>query len=254
MYAMDLSDSVSLVTGAGSDGIGRAIALALAEAGSHVAIHHFNQSASAEDLAALVQKMGRKALLVEADLSDPASARSIVQSCAQHFGTLDILVNCAATLKRTPFLDITDAEWNHVHSVNLRGYFCVSQEAARIMVERKSGGRIIMVSSVNQDHATPNLVHYVASKGGVKMLARAMAMDLAPHNITVNLIAPGTVLTDINREAFMDETFQRSKQKLIPVNRVAVPGDVAGAAVFLASEAASYITGATITVDGGLTL
>ena len=254
MHAMDLSNKVSLVTGAGSDGIGRAIVLALAQAGSDVAIHHFSQSASAEELAAAVRGIGRQAFLVEADLSDPESARSIVRSGYRHFGALDIVANCAAFLNRIPFLDITDEEWDHVHTVNLRGYFCVSQEAARIMAEKKTGGRIIMVSSVNQDHATPNLAHYVASKGGVKMLARAMALDLAPHGITVNLIAPGTVLTDINREAFTDEAFHRSKQSRIPINRVAVPDDIAGAAVYLASDAASYVTGATITVDGGLTL
>jgi NAD(P)-dependent dehydrogenase (short-subunit alcohol dehydrogenase family) len=254
MNAMALSNRVSLVTGAGSNGIGRAIVLALAEAGSNVAIHHFNQLTAAEELAALVEKMNRKTVLLEADLSDPESARSMVRSCHRHFGTLDIVANCAATLERRAFLEITDAEWDHVHAVNLHGYFCVSQEAARIMVAAKTGGRIIMVSSVNQEHATANLAHYVASKGGVKMLARAMALELAPHAITVNLIAPGSVLTDINRQAFMDDDFRRSKQNMIPINRVASPGDIAGAAVYLASEAASYVTGATITVDGGLTL
>lgn len=254
MDAMDLSGKVSLVTGAGSDGIGRAIALALARAGSDIAIHHFNQEIAAEVLAAAVGDIGRRTFIADADLSDPNSARAMVRACHAHFGALDIVANCAGTLARIPFLEITDDEWDRVHKVNLRGYFCVSQEAAKIMVAAGSGGRIIMVSSVNQDHASPDLAHYVASKGGVKMLARAMALDLAEHNITVNLIAPGTVLTDINRAAFNDEAFRRAKQALIPANRVAGPGDIAGAAVYLASDAASYVTGATITVDGGLTL
>jgi NAD(P)-dependent dehydrogenase (short-subunit alcohol dehydrogenase family) len=122
------------------------------------------------------------------------------------------------------------------------------------MVAGGEGGRIIMVSSVNQHHPTPGLAHYVASKGGVMMLARAMALELAEHGITVNLIAPGTVRTDLNRASFDDAAFTQAKLALIPMRRIAEPVDVAGAAVFLASDAASYITGSTITIDGGLTL
>jgi NAD(P)-dependent dehydrogenase (short-subunit alcohol dehydrogenase family) len=177
-----------------------------------------------------------------------------VRDAAAQLDGLDIAVNCAATLARVPLLEITDEEWDRVHAVNLRGYFAIAQEATRHMVARGRGGRIIMVSSVNQSHPTPGLAHYVASKGGVMMLARAMALELAEHAITVNLIAPGTVRTDLNRKSFDDPAFTQAKLALIPMRRVAEPGDVAGAAVFLASDAASYVTGTTITVDGGLTL
>ena len=249
-----LADRAALVTGAGSHGIGRAVALALGRAGADVAVHHLNQGDAADELAEAIRSERRRAHTVEGDLSDPAEARRIVRDARSALGRLDIVVNCAATLARVPFLEISDAEWDRVHAVNLHGYFAVSQEAARIMVEAGMAGRIIMVSSVNQTKPTRELAHYVASKGGVMMLARAMALELAEHGITVNLIAPGTVLTDINRAAFEDDAFRQAKLDLIPMNRVADPSDVAGAAVFLASDAAAYVTGTTITVDGGLTL
>jgi NAD(P)-dependent dehydrogenase (short-subunit alcohol dehydrogenase family) len=251
---MMLAGRRALVTGAGSHGIGRAIALALAEAGCDVAVHHLGQAATAEALARTIAEAGRHACCLEADLADPAAARALVTRATRQLGSLEIVVNCAATLARVPLLEITDDEWDRVHGVNLRGYFAVSQEAARHMVAGGEGGRIIMVSSVNQHHPTPGLAHYVASKGGVMMLARAMALELAEHGITVNLIAPGTVRTDLNRASFDDAAFTRAKLALIPMRRIAEPVDVAGAAVFLASDAASYITGSTITIDGGLTL
>ena len=138
--------------------------------------------------------------------------------------------------------------------MNLRGYFATGQEAARHMVARGAGGRIIMVSSVNQVTVNPGLAHYVATKGGVMQLARAMALELAPAGVTVNLIAPGTIETDLNRQALADPATRQARLARIPMRRLGQPEDVAGAAVFLASDAASYVTGATITIDGGLTL
>ena len=147
----------------------------------------------------------------------------MVRDAADALGGLDILVHCAATLARVPFLEISDEEWDRVHAVNLRGAFAVGQEAARLMADAGNGGRIIYVSSVNQDHPTLHLAHYVASKGGVRMLARSMAMELAPLGITVNLIAPGTVETDLNRAALSDPDFRRAKLDLIPMDRIADP-------------------------------
>lgn len=251
---MALHGHRALVTGAGSHGIGRATALALAEAGADVAIHYLDQVAAAEDLAEQVRALGRRAVALPADLADPAAARDLVRQASRAFGGLDTVVTCAATLARVPFLEITDAEWDRVHGVNLRGTFAVVQEAARGMVDAGTGGRIVMVSSVNQDHPTLHLAHYVASKGGVRMLARAMAMELAPHRITVNLIAPGTVETDLNRAALADPAFRADKLAMIPMARVADPSEVAAAALYFASAEAGYVTGTTITVDGGLTL
>lgn len=249
-----LSGRGALVTGAGSRGIGRAVALALAEAGADVAAHHVAASEDANALAAQISALGRRAALFTGDFGDPAVARSTVRRARDALGRLDILVHCAATLARAPFLELTDADWDRVQDVNLRGAFAVAQETARIMVDDAVAGRIILISSVNQTKPTPQLAHYAAAKGGVMMLARSMALELAENGITVNLIAPGTVLTDINRAAFEAPGFRESKMALIPMRRIAEPTDVAGAAVFLASDAATYMTGTTITVDGGLTL
>jgi len=246
---MQLGGRRALVTGAGSRGIGRAVARALAGAGARVALHYHDQHEAA---AALAEELGGQA--IAADLADPAAARAMVRQAGAALGGLDILVHCAATLARVPFLEIDDAEWDRVHAVNLRGSFAVAQEAARQMAANEQGGRIVLVSSVNQDHPTPQLAHYVASKGGVRMLARAMAMELAPRRITVNLIAPGTVETDLNRAALADPAFRKAKLDLIPMAGIGAPQDIAGAALYLASDAARYVTGTTITVDGGLTL
>jgi NAD(P)-dependent dehydrogenase (short-subunit alcohol dehydrogenase family) len=251
---MELNGKRALVTGAGSDGIGRAVVRSFAEAGARVAIHHFGQSDATLKLAREIATDGSDAPCFDGDFSTAECARTVVRDAASVLGGLDILVHCAATLARVPFLEISDAEWDRVHAVNLHGAFAVGQEAARLMSGGKNGGRIIYVSSVNQDHPTLHLAHYVASKGGVRMLARSMALELAQLGITVNLIAPGTVETDLNRVALSDSKFRRSKLEMIPMDRIADPADIAGAALYLAGPTAGYVTGTTITVDGGLTL
>ena len=251
---MELRGKRALVTGAGSDGIGRAVARALAGAGAQVSIHHLGQADGAAALAREIDSPGARSFVFEADFANPDEARQVVRNANSEMGGLDIVVHCAATLARVPFLDIDDTEWDRVHGVNLRGAFCIGQEAARAMKGNETGGRIVFVSSVNQDHPTLHLAHYVASKGGVRMLARSMAMELAPHSITVNLIAPGTVETDLNRAALADPAFRQSKLDMIPMNRIASPKEIAGAALYLAGPSAGYVTGTTITVDGGLTL
>ncbi len=250
---MTLFSDTALVTGADSLGIGRAVALALAHAGAHVALHWYRDRAQAEDLAAQIDALGRKTVLVHADMGDPTAARAAVQEARNGLGGLGILVCNAARIQRKPFFEITDEDWAAVHSVNLHGYFACAQEAARGMLQ-EGGGRIIMISSVNQAHANPDIAHYVASKGGVMMLARAMALELAAHDITVNLVAPGTIETDINRHMLADPEFRARKLAPVPMRRAGRPEDVAGAVVYLAGEAASYVTGATMVVDGGLTI
>jgi NAD(P)-dependent dehydrogenase (short-subunit alcohol dehydrogenase family) len=251
---MSLEGKRVLVTGAGSRGIGRAIAEALGREGADVAVHYYGDGGVAGELVERLRGSGRRAVALPADLGAPAEARMLVRRAIEELGDLDIVVCCAAVLSRIPFLDLTDAEWDRVHAVNLRGYFAVGQEAARHMVARKTGGRIIMVSSVNQVTVNRGIAHYVATKGGVMQLAKAMALELAPVGVTVNLIAPGTIETDLNR-GFLDHRENRqAKLALIPMDRIGRPEDVAGAAVYLASDAAAYVTGATIVVDGGLTL
>ena len=231
----DLSGKCALITGAGSQGIGRATALQLAKAGADIAIHHYKQFDQANDLVEQIKRLGRRAIQLSADLGEPENARTLVQAAISQLGGLDICVCCAATLERVGFLDITDEQWRRVHAVNLHGYFAISQEAAKHMAQKRSG-RIVMVSSVNQAHPTRELAHYVSSKGGVMMLARAMALELAPLGITVNLVAPGTVVTDINRKAFDDPAFKQSKLDLIPMQQLGAPDDIAAAVLYLVSR------------------
>ena len=251
---MELEGKRALVTGAGSHGIGRAVVLALAAAGADVAIHYFDQHDGACELQKRVVGLGRQAHIYPADLGVPRQAREMARAADASLGGIDILICCAATLARVPFLEITDDEWERVHRVNLQGTFAVAQELARGMVARGTGGRIVFVSSVNQDHPTMHLAHYVASKGGLRMLARSMAMELASLGITVNLVAPGTVKTDLNRQALAEASFRDEKLALIPMGRIAEPSEIAGAVLYLVGQNASYVTGSTVTVDGGLTL
>jgi NAD(P)-dependent dehydrogenase (short-subunit alcohol dehydrogenase family) len=250
---MSLEGKRALVTGAGSRGIGRGIAEALGTAGADVAAHYYGDDTVARELVGQLRASGRRAVALPADLADPSAARGLVRRAVDELGGLDIAVCCAAVLSRVPFLDLTDAEWDRVHAVNLRGYFAIGQEAARHMVAR-GGGRIIMVSSVNQVTVNRGIAHYAATKGGVMQLAKSMALELAPAGVTVNLIAPGTIETDLNRAFLAQPGNRAAKLGLIPMDRIGRPEDVAGAAVFLASEAAAYVTGSTIVVDGGLTL
>jgi len=249
-----LASRTALVTGADSHGIGRAVALELARGGADVALHWYRNEPLAKELASLIGAMGRKTVLVQADMADPKAARRAVQDAAQALGGLGILVCNAARIQRKAFLEITDEDWSGIHAVNLHGYFACAQEAARLMAGAGQGGRIVMVSSINQAHANPQIAHYVATKGGVMMLARAMALELADHGITVNLVAPGTIETDINRHMLADPDFRARKLAPVPLKRAGTPEDVAAAVGYLASEAASYVTGSTIVVDGGLTI
>jgi NAD(P)-dependent dehydrogenase (short-subunit alcohol dehydrogenase family) len=240
-----------LVTGAGTMGIGRAIGLGLAAAGAQVCFHHFGSPEVAE---AAVHEAGNGAMALAADLSDPRAGRELVQAVVARFGRLDALIYCAGTLRRTPILEVEDAEWDYLHAVNLRGAFATAQESARHMVARGGGGRIVIVSSVNQVTVNRGLTHYAATKGGLMQLAKGMALELAEHGITVNLIAPGTIETDLNRVHLADPEIRRRRLPTIPAGRFGQPADVVGAALFLLGDAAAYVTGSTITVDGGLTL
>ena len=251
---MTLHGTTALVTGTDSDGIGRAVALGLAEAGADLALHWYRDEGRVEALAKTVRGMSRRAVVLQADVGIPAAARSMVRQAAASLGGLAIIVSNAGMIQRKPLMEITDEDWDRVHAVNLRGAFAVAQESARCMIAAGTGGRIVLVSSVNQAHANPDIAHYVASKGGVMMLGRAMALELAPHGITVNLVAPGTIETDINRHMLADPAFRAQKLAGVPLRRAGTPDDIVGAVLYLASRAAAYVTGSTVTVDGGLTI
>jgi NAD(P)-dependent dehydrogenase (short-subunit alcohol dehydrogenase family) len=165
-----------------------------------------------------------------------------------------VLVNCAGVLTRAPFLELTDVDWDTVMAVNLRGIFLTCQIVARVMVRRGLRGRIVNISSNSQVMATPLAAHYAASKGGIFSFTRTMALELAPHGITANVICPGPVLTDMNRDAFADPAYRAQRERTIPVGRLGQPDDVAAAVALLAAGSSDYITGATLFVDGGQTL
>lgn len=244
----------ALVTGSASQGIGRAIAKALAEAGADIAIHGRDDKDEAETLAKEIAATGVRAAAFLADFAHPAAARLLVGDVVGHFGNIDILVNNAGFTLRSPIMECTDEDFDRLLAVNLRSYFAVAQEAARDMMAREAEGRLIFVSSINQDIIVPGQGLYCATKGGVRQLAKAMALELAPHRITSNIIAPGLVFSDFNNEAMTDEKFSDLATSSIPMGRGATPDEIAGAAVFYALPASAYITGASLAIDGGKSL
>jgi NAD(P)-dependent dehydrogenase (short-subunit alcohol dehydrogenase family) len=251
---MRLDGKKALVTGAGSDGIGRAIARAFAREGADVAIHYHSKPDVAGALVDEIEAMVRASFAIQADLADAEVARQVVREAADRLGGLDIILTAAAVIYRKPILETTDAEWDHMAALNFRGTFACATEAARLMRRAGSGGRIIMIGSVVQHIALKGQVAYGAGKGGVAQLARGMALELAGDAITVNVIAPGATLTDFNRHHLADPKVRASREAAIPMGRLASPEDMCEAAVFLASPGAAYTTGVTIFVDGGIVL
>jgi 3-oxoacyl-[acyl-carrier protein] reductase len=246
---MRLAGKVALVTGA-QQGIGRAIAVALAREGADVGVNYLDDRAAAEQVVAEVRGSGRRACLVRGDVARASDAETMVGAVARELGTPAILVNNAGVFPRVDFLAMTEADWDHVLDVNLKGSFLCAQAAARRMVDGGTGGAIVNLSSVAM-RGTPLGVHYTASKAGVVGLTRAMALALAPHRIRVNAIAPG--LTDTAQPRFGNseaELVELGRQ--IPLGgRMARPEEIARVAVFLAAEESGWITGQTIHVNGG---
>jgi NAD(P)-dependent dehydrogenase (short-subunit alcohol dehydrogenase family) len=251
---MRLEGLKALVTGAGSDGIGAAIARAFGREGADVAVHYHSKPQVAAALAAEIEALGRRSFTLQADLVEAEAARQLVRDGAQQLGGLDIIVTAAAVIHVKPILDITDAEWDQMAALNFRGTFACATEAARLMRSAGKGGRIIMIGSVAQQIANLGQVAYGATKGGVAQLARGMALELAGDGITVNVIGPGATLTDINRHRFADPETRARRVGAIPMGRLGAPDDMSEAAVYLASPGAAYTTGITIFVDGGVML
>jgi glucose 1-dehydrogenase len=248
---MRLVDKVAVVTG-GDTGIGKAIALELAREGARVMIDYVGDAAPAEDVVEQIENFGGKAAAFAADVSKPGDVDALIAHTARHFGGLDIMVNNAGIEHQSPFLETEFDVFTKTISVNLAGVWLCSQRAAKRMVEQKRGGRIINISSVHEDLTMPTNAAYCASKGGVRMLMRTIAVELAPYGITVNDVCPGAVDTP------MDAPLKRDKKKYgtlldeIPLHRMAKPDEIAGLCAFLASDAAAYITAASYVIDGGL--
>ncbi len=249
---MQLSGKTALITGS-SSGIGRAIALAFGHEGADVAVHYHRDQASADAVAEQLKSLGRRAPVFAADAAVPTAMQTLVEQSVQALGRLDILV-CSAGLEiREPFLDVTEAHYNLVLDVNLKGSYFAAQAAARQMVKQGHGGRLINISSIHEDVAFLNYSTYCLSKGGLRMFARTACQELAPHGITVNNIAPGAVATPINTRTLESSQLLDELKALIPLGRLATPEEVASVAVYLASDAAAYVTGSTYYMDGGMT-
>ena len=251
---MRLDGRKALITGAGSYGIGRAIGLGFAREGADVAIHYHSRPEVAASVVADIEALGRRSCALQADLSAGEACRRLVRDATERLRGLDIIVTAAAAIYRKPILEITDAEWDHMMALNLRGTFACATEAARIMRAQGAQGRIILIGSIVQQLALAGQVAYGTTKAGVAQLARGMAYELAGDGITVNVIAPGATLTDFNREHLSDPKVRASREAAIPMGRIGDPEDMVEAAIYLASPGAAYTTGITIFVDGGIML
>jgi glucose 1-dehydrogenase len=246
-----LENRVAVVTGS-SSGIGEAIALAFAANGAAVVVNYSRHEDAAQEVLEKIEGAGGKGLVVGADVSDPKEVEAMVQQATDTFGRLDIMVNNAGLEHKMPFLETPFEVWQETIAVNLTGAWLGCQAAAKRMVAQGGSGRIINVSSVHEDLAMPTNAPYCATKGGVRMLMRTLAVELAPHNITVNNIAPGAIETPM--DAPLEEHPDEMKELLseIPLGRMGKPEEVANLALFLASDDSSYVTGSTLFVDGGM--
>src|SRR3954469_10957883 len=247
-----LSGKHAIVTGAGS-GIGRAVALGFAREGAVVVVADVDPS-RARETALAIEEAGGQALAIQVDVSDSASVEALMSAAVLRFARIDILFNNAGVSSRASFLEMTEAEWDRVLNTNLKGQFLVGQAVARQMVERGGGSIINTSSQLAEGAANPRSSHYLASKGGSRMLTRGMAVDLAPHHIRVNALAPGVTVTNLTRQRLDDDPdWRRWALERIPMGRFGEPDDLVGACVFMASDDSAYMTGATLVVDGGYT-
>lgn len=249
---MKLQDAVAIVTG-GDSGIGAAIAYMFAQEGARVVIDYHGDEAPARALIERIENFGGRAVAIGADVANADDVERLIADAIKHFGGLDILVNNAGIEVKHPFLETPADVWNRVIAVNLTGPWLCSQAAAKAMVRQRRGGRIINISSVHEELAMPTNATYCASKGGLRMLMRTIAVELAPHGITVNNVCPGAVDTP------MDAALKRQRREYealldeIPLRRMAKPEEIAALCVYLASADAAYITGASYLIDGGMT-
>jgi glucose 1-dehydrogenase len=259
-FPVVLEGQPALVTG-GNSGIGRAVALGLAASGADVVVNYVVDPTAAEQVAHQIEALGRKAMTIKADVSDEQEVRSMFALTLDHFGTLHIVVSNAGLQRDAAFHDMTMEQWNKVIGVNLTGQFLCAREAVREFRRRgvvkdisAAAGKLVCMSSVHQEIPWAGHANYAASKGGVMQMMRSLAQEVAPLAIRVNGVAPGAIRTPINRSAWQSKEAYQSLMTLVPYKRIGEPDDIAQAVAWLVSDAADYVTGATLFIDGGMTL
>lgn len=248
---MNLKDKVAIVTG-GNSGIGASIVLELAKEGANVVIDYVVNPAATEELEKRVVALGASVLGVDADVSKVVDLQNLIAQAVAHFGQIDILVNNAGMESRTSILETTEAQYDKVMAVDLRSAFFATQLAAKQFIAQGKGGRIINISSVHEDWPMPGNIPYCLAKGGMRMLTRTAALELAKYNILVCGVGPGAVATPINASTMKDPALMQKLDAAIPLGRMATPKEIARVVAFLSGAGASYITATTLFVDGGL--
>jgi NAD(P)-dependent dehydrogenase (short-subunit alcohol dehydrogenase family) len=247
---LKLKDKIAIVTGA-SQGIGKGIALGLAEAGAHVVVNCDRNLDGAEIVAKEIRALGRRTIVAQADVSKSDDVKRMVRQVLRGFGRIDILVNNAGIFIAGPVEDLREKDWDRVMEVNLKGVFLCCRAVGRHMIERKSGGSIINVASISGDMPELNLGAYTPSKAGVLGLTRLLAVEWAKYGIRVNALSPGPIITSLQQRAYPSEKLLDSRNRAVPMNRHGTPEEMARVVIFLASDDSSYITGENITSDGG---
>lgn len=246
-----LAGKVAIVTGAGS-GIGQGIAKRLGSEGAKVIVDYVGEPSGANDTLKAIEQAGGEGAIVRADVTSIGDDRCLVDEAWKRFGAADILVNNAGMEHKSDFWDTSEANYDKVMAVNLRGPFFLTQAFVQRLRDAKRPGRIVNISSVHEDMAFPGFATYCCSKGGLRMLMRNLAVELGPLGITVNNVAPGAIVTPINSALLNDKTKLNELLEKIPLGRLGTPDDVAAVVAFLVSKDAEYVTGATFFVDGGL--
>ena len=247
----DLTGKVAIVTGA-RQGIGRGIALKLAEAGAEVVVSDISLE-DCQKVVGEIETLGRKGLAVKCDVTQKSEIEEMLAQTVKEFGKVDILVNNAGIYAPKPFLELTEEEWDRTIDIDLKGQFLCAQAAAKEMVKNK-WGRIINIASIASGQVGAGVLasaHYCAAKGGVTGMTEALALELAPMGIRVNAVGPGAIDTPMTKGAFADEQVKKGFLARVPVGRIGQPEDIAGMVVYLASDEADYVNGATIFIDGG---
>lgn len=245
----ELEGKVAIVTGAGS-GIGHAIAHRFGEEGAAVCVNYFGHEDQAEELAAEISKVSRRSIAVKADVSRSDQVDEMVARVTRELGPIDVLVNNAGVESPAPFLEITEESWNATLNVDLKGAFLCAQACGRAMKDR--GGSIVNISSIHEDQTFPGYTPYCVAKGGMRMMMRNAALELAAYRIRVNNVAPGAIATPINEKTLHDPKKMAELSRIIPLGTMGKPASVAEVVLFLASDRSGYVTGSTYYVDGGM--